>query len=101
MLSRRKRGSRKKDSWHGLPLNYLFRGLVGFATGIIGLPFGQLYVLIGANDASSPELSHGHGLNDVCFHEVFKSCDVHVLVGVLPKRKTGITGAPFVVHSCR
>ena len=42
-----------------------------------GVPFGRSYVLIGANDAPSPELSHGHGLKGACSHGVgfFKSWD--------------------------
>ena len=48
-----------------------------FASGITGVPFGRTEVLIGAIDAPSPELSHGHGLKGACFHGVSKSLDLH------------------------
>ena len=37
------------------------------ASDITKVPFGRTYVLIGANDAPSPELSYGHGLKGTSF----------------------------------
>ena len=46
-----------------------------FASDITRVPFGRTDVLIGANDAPSPELSYGHGLKGASFHGVFESWD--------------------------
>ena len=37
------------------------------------VPFGRTDVLIGANDAPSPELSYGHGLKGTSFRGLFES----------------------------
>ena len=39
-----------------------------FASDISRLPFGRTDVLMGANDAPSPELSYGHGLKGASLH---------------------------------
>ena len=41
-----------------------------FAIDITGVPFGRTGVLIDAKEATSRELSHGHGLKGACFHGV-------------------------------
>ena len=46
---------------------------------ITGMPFARTDVLIGASDAPSPELSHGHGLKGACFHRVFNCWDFRAL----------------------
>ena len=43
-----------------------------FASDITRVPFGRTDVLIGANDAPSPELSYGHDLKGTSFHGVSK-----------------------------
>ena len=43
-----------------------------FANDITMVPFGRTDVLIGANDAPSPELSYRHGLNSACVHGISK-----------------------------
>ena len=39
-----------------------------FASGVSGMNFGRTDVLIGVNDAPSPELSYGHGLEGASVH---------------------------------
>ena len=43
-----------------------------FASDITRVPFGRTDVLIGANDAPSPELSYGHDLKGTSFQGVSK-----------------------------
>ena len=43
-----------------------------FASDITRVPFGRTDVLIGANDAPSPELSYGHDLKRTSFHGLSK-----------------------------
>ena len=43
-----------------------------FASDITRVPFCRTDVLIGANDAPSPELSYGHDLKGVPLHGVLK-----------------------------
>ena len=42
------------------------------ASDITMVPFGRTGVLIGANDAPSPELSYGHDLKGIPLHGVLK-----------------------------
>ena len=44
-----------------------------FASDITRVSFGRTDVLIGANDARSPELSYGHDLKGTSFHGVSKA----------------------------
>ena len=44
-----------------------------FASDITRVPFGRTDVLIGANDAPSPELSYGHDLKGLPLHGVSKT----------------------------
>ena len=44
-----------------------------FASDITRVPFDRTDVLIGANDAPSPELSYGHDLKGTSFHGVSKA----------------------------
>ena len=43
-----------------------------FASDITRVPFGRTDILIGANDAPSPELSYGHDLKGTPLHGVSK-----------------------------
>ena len=67
-----------------------------FASDITRVPFGRTDVLIGANDAPSPELSYGHALKGTSFHGVSK---VGILFSFAANRDRKIEN-PMVGFGC-
>ena len=62
------------------------------------LDFGGRGLFLGATDASSRELSHGHGLKGACFRRVFENVGLHAFS--IKWRDnfefiSGLTGVPF------